>query len=114
MRISDWSSDVCSSDLYDTSDLKAYALFSQTELSVSEQLTLVAGLSYNHETRDFTVDYSGVPGGTDRKSVVQGKSESVSVDHGGGGNIKKTLTNDRTTHSETNKPKSTDRWTTKV
>ena len=64
---------------YDTSDLKAYALFSQAELSVSEQLTLVAGLRYNHETRDFTVDYSGVPGGTARAGNIRDSAFIPSV-----------------------------------
>lgn len=50
--------------LFDTSDLIAWALFSQMEFDLVEQLTAVAGLRYNIELRDFTIDYrnAAVPG----------------------------------------------------
>ncbi|KRB90996.1 hypothetical protein ASE22_12060 [Sphingomonas sp. Root720] len=46
------------------SDLSAYALFGQFEYDISDRLTAVAGLRYNYEKRNFTIDYStaGAPG----------------------------------------------------
>lgn len=46
---------------FDTSDLTAWAIFSQLEFDLTDQLTLVGGLRYNNEKRDFTVDYRGAP-----------------------------------------------------
>ena len=46
---------------YDTSDLQAYALFTQVEFDLTDWLEIVGGLRYNYETRDFTVDYSNGP-----------------------------------------------------
>jgi iron complex outermembrane recepter protein len=45
----------------DTSDLKAYAAFTQVEYDVLPALTLVGGLRFNREERDFTTDYSQLP-----------------------------------------------------
>jgi iron complex outermembrane recepter protein len=49
---------------FDSSDLTAYAAFSQVEYEVISGVTLVAGLRFNNEERDFVVDYSraAVPG----------------------------------------------------
>src|SRR3546814_7469424 len=63
MRISDWSSDVCSSDLADSQ---------VDELDADER-------------RDETAKPID---GNDRKSVVKGKSVSVRVDFGGRRSIK--------------------------
>src|SRR3546814_18393034 len=88
MRISDWSSDVCSSDLtvreaakrtlgqrhYDTQLIGGMVLHDGkiAEMKTGEGKTLVATLAcYLH----------ALPG--DRKSVVKGKSVSVRVDLGG-------------------------------
>ncbi len=46
---------------FDTSDLTAWAIFSQMEFDLTDRLTLVGGLRYNNEKRDFTVDYRGAP-----------------------------------------------------
>src|SRR3546814_17911024 len=95
MRISDWSSDVCSSDLH------------------PRRGGLDTGLPALHRGADARlrppwlgqVDPAGEAGGVhrpeerrgddprraDRKSVVEGKSVSVRVDHGGRRTIKKKI-----------------------
>jgi iron complex outermembrane receptor protein len=45
-------------DPYDISKLDAFAAFAQGELDITEQLTLVAGLRFNHENRRFSLDYT--------------------------------------------------------
>ncbi len=48
----------------DTSELNAYAAFTQIEYEIVPKITLVGGLRYNKEDRDFVVDYSrSVPAG---------------------------------------------------
>src|SRR3546814_16259113 len=79
MRISDWSSDVCSSDLStyarcDNSTPNGKAL---------SRTTRVMGYCNSHDN-DRCADRPI----RDRKSVEEGKSVSVSVDHGGRRNIK--------------------------
>src|SRR3546814_3470376 len=71
MRISDWSSDVCSSDL----QLVIYPrpIFRRAMEHNAASLILV----HNHPSGDAT------PSEEDRQSVVQGKSVSVRVDLGG-------------------------------
>src|SRR3546814_8900560 len=65
MRISDWSSDVCSSDLGTVNEAAgAISLFCVPESDYISGQVLIAG-------------------GGDRKSVVAGKSGSVRVDLGG-------------------------------
>lgn len=44
---------------FDTTHLRAAALFGQLELALSDKLTVVGGLRFNHEDRDFTNDYRG-------------------------------------------------------
>src|SRR3546814_17575496 len=44
MRISDWSSDVCSSDLHYTN--RSVALFGQAGLKITDKLTANAGIRY--------------------------------------------------------------------
>src|SRR3546814_16322646 len=102
MRISDWSSDVCSSDLLgdlaegpyglrerDVDALVAGALLGHVEGLGEELLDLprpghgdlvVLRELVHAEDRDDVLD---------RKSVVEGKSESVRVDLGGRWNLKK-------------------------
>src|SRR3546814_15291387 len=84
MRISDWSSDVCSSDL----GLKGFDV--ATGAALAEGL---AGAGEEGEVADEEGAESGVggqlgevlgePGAGDRKSVVSGKSVSGRVDLGG-------------------------------
>src|SRR3546814_19925117 len=86
MRISDWSSDVCSSDLD----------FANVDLGVEvgrEMLAVIAAVAIEDVERVDALDMMLLePGGEeDRKSVVQGKSESVRVDLGGRSIIKKTI-----------------------
>src|SRR3546814_14132253 len=113
MRISDWSSDVCSSDLQGMAP-------SETEAANAQEIDLGLSLSFvsagfplsgaGGEDTDgseaitsvtVTIDAgtlelgAGAPAGSslidngDRKSVVSGKSVSVRVDLGGGGVLKK-------------------------
>ncbi len=42
----------------DTSTLDALAAFGQVEVDLLDKLTLVGGLRFNHENRDFLVDYT--------------------------------------------------------
>src|SRR3546814_13148103 len=73
MRISDWSSDVCSSDLYYTGPAAALCLScasTRSRQAISRPAAMING--------------------ADRKSVVLGKSVSVRVDLGGRRLIKKT------------------------
>jgi iron complex outermembrane receptor protein len=49
------------SHLVDRSDLTAWAVFSQFEVDLADRLTLVAGLRYDRESRDFTIDYRRAP-----------------------------------------------------
>src|SRR3546814_12571577 len=91
MRISDWSSDVCSSDLIGgVEELKSDFQSNKPEISVridrerarregisTAQIGLALGNAlYGKEVSKFRDE-------KDRKSVVSGKSVSVSVDLGG-------------------------------
>src|SRR3546814_12070163 len=77
MRISDWSSDVCSSDLFLAIDTR-----------VQPHALEVGELLPGHQARNIgDLLHAGItlvraPGG-DRQSVVSGKSVSVRVDIGG-------------------------------
>src|SRR3546814_8027761 len=77
MRISDWSSDVCSSDLADD----AVALLGE-KARVPARRPAVAEAALRAAMDDERDRQFGC--GIARKSVVQGKSVSVSVDLGGG------------------------------
>jgi iron complex outermembrane recepter protein len=46
---------------YDTTKLEAFAVFGQLEFDITDRLTAVAGLRFNDEQREFTVDYSRAP-----------------------------------------------------
>src|SRR3546814_7734485 len=77
MRISDWSSDVCSSDLLDPRDFIADQLGDRFD-----ELAVVGG-----RQGEGAALATGAAG--DRKSVVTGKSVPVRVDLGGCRIIKK-------------------------
>src|SRR3546814_14834437 len=78
MRISDWSSDVCSSDLPDQGGVVA-------EQAHRPQ----SGRDRAAHLRTPAMRLGSRQEGEDRKSVVQGKSVSVRVDLGGRRLIKK-------------------------
>src|SRR3546814_11189497 len=107
MRMSDWSSDVCSSDL-DQGGGAALGELERGELlvEVAQALRVVhhlRALALHEPQQQGVVDESGIDRripahqhhvtgsrrATDRKSVVSGKSVSVSVDLGGRRIIKK-------------------------
>src|SRR3546814_16236572 len=82
MRISDWSSDVCSSDLEDAEAGAPRGLV--LGHSLGDQSCLVVGdLRRQGILRGGLVERRHGAGGGDRKSVVEGKSVSVRVDLGG-------------------------------
>src|SRR3546814_11008901 len=118
MRISDWSSDVCSSDLVEKLDERSVKF--TFEAGENRELPLIMGQlpvlpKHYWESRDFTTATLEPPLGSgpyrvknfepgrfevvervedywgkeDRKSVVSGKSVSVRVDLGGSSIIKK-------------------------
>src|SRR3546814_19725026 len=100
MRISDWSSDVCSSDLP-----QLYAL--SHVVAVAPDTSSVYGTTpiaqyHGLHASDFITTPATIAGAsaasdagsyTDRKSVVSGKSVSVRVDLGGRRIIKKKTDN---------------------
>src|SRR3546814_13753847 len=92
MRISDWSSDVCSSDLHVVRqtrrdgrtyrrdvDVGPVCWYQISHQAVSDQAVLV----YHHGRSRYRIECQ------ERKSVVEGKSVSVRVDLGGRRIIKK-------------------------
>src|SRR3546814_14120012 len=98
MRISDWSSDVCSSDLVlirpGVARIENGAVDARTGL---RHLQIQRRLYFSLDAVEFTVE-CGVEQGArdrqlhalaDRKSVVSGKSVSVRVDLGGRSILKK-------------------------
>src|SRR3546814_19502681 len=118
MRISDWSSDVCSSDLKNVDwrlfsrlvipgviggILGAYVL-TQVHADVARPVVLAyltaiglyllwRGIKYPPTDRKpKVIEPLGLVGGLDRKSVVEGKSVSVRVDIGGRRILKKKKT----------------------
>lgn len=44
-----------------STEVDAWALFGQAEFDITDRLTLVGGLRYNHEDRDFVIDYTRAP-----------------------------------------------------
>src|SRR3546814_19270149 len=94
MRISDWSSDVCSSDLFVVfgvllvvSVVAARGTLRQgPPLRWGDAFTTASTFA-NHLGQNATL--SLYDAARDRKSVVEGKSVSVRVDLGGGRIIKK-------------------------
>src|SRR3546814_18661104 len=99
MRISDWSSDVCSSDLDNENVNSAFEMVGPAEANID---SLTAGCNTNNVVEINKNDIRGLvnlnPGGydtdefqanIDRKSVVEGKRVSERVNLGGGRSIKK-------------------------
>src|SRR3546814_19044441 len=99
MRISDWSSDVCSSDLEfgaDTMPQTSDNLAEEFQITreQADTFALASQQKYAAAKADGFFDGEIKPvtytaGRKDRKSVVQGKSVSVRVDLGGRRIIKK-------------------------
>src|SRR3546814_16107390 len=101
MRISDWSSDVCSSDLIATADSIDVREALVKELIFSAGLPFVVALLGSLMLLWIGITHGFAPlerirdllarrhPGEDRKSVVLVKSVSVCVDHGGRSIIKK-------------------------
>src|SRR3546814_19956276 len=112
MRISDWSSDVCSSDLPATASAavaatKIVIVFSIAALPsiarsdaehvgevdpAADGFHMLAGRPVPADRAAIIVGGLGCAIRGDRKSVVEGKSGSVSLDFGGRRNIKKKKT----------------------
>src|SRR3546814_12552856 len=89
MRISDWSSDVCSSDLITKLDTHAYH---PHRLCPHPLVSARAAPQHDpgHHARGVrAASERGAAVAGDRKSVVEGKSVSVRVDLGGRSIIKK-------------------------
>src|SRR3546814_11660036 len=111
MRISDWSSDVCSSDLrYDA--IGGKAVVGPADRDADHDRLVVGDPRFRaHDRRmhdPLTVDHAAEaarPGGVDdrrredRKSAVEGKSVSVRVDLGGRRILKKKTTKKINKHS---------------
>src|SRR3546814_20976384 len=92
MRISDWSSDVCSSDLI--VDTHAPEADGQRAAQIVRRAVAAPDVEprpsrQQRQGRQARMDRA------DRKSVVEGKSVSVSVDRGGRRIIQKTTKNDK-------------------
>src|SRR3546814_13830040 len=99
MRISDWSSDVCSSDLEccrrrgGGDDRPARSPVGEpAERPLQEQCSKQRSC---HEAGDARRSESGI----DRKSVGEGKSVLVGVEHGGRRINKKKIINNRITYT---------------
>src|SRR3546814_6541401 len=100
MRISDWSSDVCSSDLYRMSyAIIGFGKIGQALAKAFARSGIEVSIATTRAPESFAADAAAI-GATiipttleeaikDRKSVVQGKSVSVRVDLGGRRIIKK-------------------------
>src|SRR3546814_14265027 len=92
LRISDWSSDVCSSDLHDfNARVRVPGGFRLTNSAGERRWNTASGRAA-FISHDVPTDLP------DRKSVVQGQSVSVRVDLGGRSNITK-----KKTHTSTHK-----------
>src|SRR3546814_20652220 len=114
MRISDWSSDVCSSDLLERLTAEGQTLIERRnafelmrdqaaehyERHTGSNWRPRSGSMVNHrnltsamiDSRDFLAAKKRADNAVDRKSVVKGKSVSVRVDSGGRSIIKKNST----------------------
>src|SRR3546814_18378021 len=112
MRISDWSSDVCSSDLRQglriaagcdhAADRVAHAaaildryqdagvrLPGVPEVGVGREIAEIGFLGAHRATATFEEHVGGAEELADRQGVVEGKSVTVRVDLGGRRNLKK-------------------------
>src|SRR3546814_15516468 len=108
MRISDWSSDVCSSDLERHGVDDAVRLGGRRHLALADPPAQVEGVTHAAvgavPRHDGLLDRHLALGATvqpDRKRVVSGKSVSVRVDLGGSRIIKKKI---QSNTSNRNKP----------
>src|SRR3546814_16442929 len=114
MRISDWSSDVCSSDLSESRDVLAHQIAAHHAIGQPRLVGLIDHLPVSRKIgltalqdlakREFFLDSATLrlpdvqARVGDRKSVVSGKNVSVRVDPGGRRLLKKQQTqNNRTT-----------------
>src|SRR3546814_19226184 len=88
MRISDWSSDVCSSDLSIMSHVRTSMEKNGCRGSRRRGSVGRSGSTTKFHSRGAILSDSCAP--EDRKCVVEGKSVSARVDIGGLRNIKKT------------------------
>src|SRR3546814_14062292 len=99
MRISDWSSDVCSSDLVYLAAVIGVGLFISSLAQTQQQAVLgaflfsspailLSGFAPPIENMPDWLQAATVINPIDRKSVVSGKRMSVCVDPGGGRHIK--------------------------
>src|SRR3546814_18853858 len=94
MRISDWSSDVCSSDLAALLALRKRSTASTRAMTPGNFLSAAGSAPTSHKTqrrspcRNSCALMNGLTNG-DRNSVVSGKSVSVRVELGGRRRIKK-------------------------
>src|SRR3546814_13495534 len=109
MRISDWSSDVCSSDLFEEfEDALALATQQWKKRGRIEKIILYDSYARGdwvdepHTAKGYRSDFDLlIIVNEDRKSVVSGKSVSVRVDLGGSRIIKKKK-KQTSTHQHTN------------
>src|SRR3546814_13277296 len=108
MRISDWSSDVCSSDLYFAAEARMVAPGGEARLVYVDPYRAVVTEARDRETipatlrrihRQFYLPNDLTFG--DRKSVVSGKSVQVRVDLGGRRSIHITINNNNRTKEST-------------
>src|SRR3546814_18901982 len=105
MRISDWSSDVCSSDLFGAVDVARddrQAVVAELDVAAETEVAVGVDLSqpepvgqgdFERRLAPLMPCPAGVEG--ERKSVVTGQSVSVRVDLGGRSLIKKKKHNKR-------------------
>src|SRR3546814_13679138 len=111
MRISDWSSDVCSSDLITVNYREAYAMHASNGILFNHESPIrgetfvtrkisraVAAIEHGMEKCLFLGNIDSKRDWGDRKSTVEGKSVSVRVELGGRRNITKKITK-QTTHT---------------
>src|SRR3546814_13578567 len=97
MRISDWSSDVCSSDLFNKASLliESRSWGQQRLVAIGLTLMLIVALAVGmtiFTAAGYVVGYlrANIEINADRKSVVWGKRVTVRVDLGGRRTCKKT------------------------
>src|SRR3546814_13041732 len=109
MRISDWSSDVCSSDLSGRTARADDPVGSHRAhpSDADRRPSLGAGLRHHRSNQGLIFSWRSVARKTgrrtmaaDRKSDGKGKSVSVRVDLGGGRNMKKNNENETSNYIE--------------
>src|SRR3546814_15721658 len=94
MRISDWSSDVCSSDLHHNAGRERFDQHRDVEAEIDDRQIGNHAVGAQHPA-DRDPDHTRQTAQLqhrDRKSVVEGKSVSVRVDRGGRSVVKKKTT----------------------